>query len=241
MANNHILDWGQEGLLETIETLERNHINYGGIGFNFQEARRPFITYINEFRVIIFSVGDVSSGIPLEWKAKSFEPGVNLIDITQSSQVERLIEYIRSQSNEKDFIIVSIHWGSNWGWEIDYLQEKFAHSMIDKARVDLIHGHSSHHFKPMEIYKKKLILYGCGDLINDYEDIKDPSKYKYLPEISLAYFPTYNNNKDLVNLIVVPYTIENMQLIKPSNKKIYEVYALLDKICKKYNLSFTIM
>lgn len=67
-----------------------------------------------------------------------------------------------------DITVVSVHWGSNWGYEVDDRQIDFAHRLIDEG-VDVVHGHSSHHPRPIEVYREKLILYGCGDTVDDYE------------------------------------------------------------------------
>jgi len=66
-----------------------------------------------------------------------------------------------------NIVLVSIHWSGNWGHDIPHEQRALAHDLIRKAGVDLVHGHSSHHPKAIEVYRGKLIRYGCGDLIND--------------------------------------------------------------------------
>ena len=86
-----------------------------------------------------------------------------------------------------DHVIVSIHWGGNWGYDIPREQETFAKTLIDQGGVDIVHGHSSHHPKRMEIYRGRLILYGAGDLINDYEGIGGYEEFR--PELSLIYLP----------------------------------------------------
>lgn len=75
------------------------------------------------------------------------------------------------QRQPGDLVIVSLHWGGNWSWDVPEEQQRFAHRLIDWGVADLVHGHSSHHPRPIEVYRDKLILYGCGDLINDYEGI----------------------------------------------------------------------
>ena len=66
---------------------------------------------------------------------------------------------------------------------------RFAHDLLDYTGIDLVHGHSSHHPRGIEVYKERLILYGCGDFINDYEGIRGREQYRgdlrvmYLPEI----------------------------------------------------------
>lgn len=64
----------------------------------------------------------------------------------------------------------------------------FAHRLIDEAGVDIIHGHSSHHVKAIEVYKDKLILYGCGDFLNDYEGIGGYEEFR--ADLALMYFAT---------------------------------------------------
>jgi poly-gamma-glutamate synthesis protein (capsule biosynthesis protein) len=89
----------------------------------------------------------------------------------------------------RDIVVVSIHWGSNWGYEIPGSHIAFAHALIDCGCCDVLHGHSSHHPRSIEVYRGKLVLYGCGDFINDYEGIGGHEEYRgdlaamYLPEI----------------------------------------------------------
>ena len=225
MANNHVLDWGVKGLIDTVNTLNNAHIGFGGIGLNLEEAMRPTITYINGSRILIFSFGDVDSGIPNNWKASASKPGVNVI--SSLDDVDGVVNHINKYYNDGDFIIVSIHWGSNWGYEIESYHVSFAHKLIDNAHVNIIHGHSSHHFKRIEMYKNGIILYGCGDLINDYEIIDDTWHKQYMPEISLAYFLIYDNA--LIDLIIVPYMLKNMQLVSVDNME--QIVVVLNKIC----------
>ena len=85
-----------------------------------------------------------------------------------------------------DFCIISIHWGGNWVDQIPLQHQTFAHELIDKTGVNLIHGHSSHHPIRIELYKDTPILYGCGDLINDYEGITNYKEFN--SNLSLMYF-----------------------------------------------------
>ena len=78
---------------------------------------------------------------------------------------------LRKVKQAGDLLLVSIHRGGNWGYEVPKAHKSFAHRLIDEARVDVVHGHWSHHVRPIEVHRGKLILYGCGDFINDYEGI----------------------------------------------------------------------
>jgi poly-gamma-glutamate synthesis protein (capsule biosynthesis protein) len=77
---------------------------------------------------------------------------------------------MRAHQRPGDLIIVSIHWGSNWGYEIPHDQIVFAHRLIEEG-IAIVHGHSSHHVKAIEVFEKRLILYGSGDFLTDYEGI----------------------------------------------------------------------
>ena len=73
--------------------------------------------------------------------------------------------------------MASVHWGSNWGYAVESDQADLAHALIDGG-VDVVHGHSSHHPRRIEVYRDRPILYGCGDLINDYEGIAGHEVYR---------------------------------------------------------------
>jgi poly-gamma-glutamate synthesis protein (capsule biosynthesis protein) len=71
LANNHVLDWGQGGLVETIESLKAAGLKYAGAGRDRQEAAAPVVLAIpGKGRVVVFSFGSVTSGIPFAWAAK---------------------------------------------------------------------------------------------------------------------------------------------------------------------------
>jgi poly-gamma-glutamate synthesis protein (capsule biosynthesis protein) len=84
---------------------------------------------------------------------------------------------------------MSIHWGGNWGYDISPAERAFAHDLIDRAEVDVVHGHSSHHVKGIEIHHDRPILYGCGDLLDDYEGIRGYDAFR--ADLALMYFPSF--------------------------------------------------
>ena len=112
-------------------------------------------------------------------------------------------------------MVLSIHWGSNWGYGIPQDQIDFAHPLIDRAGVDVVHGHSSHHVKGLEIYKGRSILYGCGDFLNDYEGISGEEEYR--SDLTLMYFPTLKaSTRALSKLEMVPMQIRNFRVRRAS-------------------------
>lgn len=211
LANNHILDWGRPGLLETLHTLDKEGVRYAGAGPNSLSAAAPAILDIGKARLFVFSFASADSGVVRAWAVGPDRPGVNLIPGLSAQGAEKIAEKIGSLVGQQHPIIVSIHWGGNWGYAVPDEQKLFAHRLIDAGCADIIHGHSSHHVKGIEVYRGKLILYGCGDLINDYEGITGEEKYRN--DLSLMYFPTIRcDDGMLTGLEMVPLCIHNMRL-----------------------------
>jgi poly-gamma-glutamate capsule biosynthesis protein CapA/YwtB (metallophosphatase superfamily) len=217
LANNHIMDWGQQGLVETIETIEKSGIAWSGAGRNEQEAKAPSIIKHNKGRLIILSYGYPNSGIPPLWEAEGELPGVNLLHHLNKTELVNIKEKVQTLKKTRDIVVFSIHWGGNWGYAVPPRHRKFAHQLIDEAGVDLIFGHSSHHPMGIEVYKEKLIIYGAGDFINDYEGIR--SKEEYRGELSLMYFADLNiESGKLISLKMIPMEIKKFRLNQANGK-----------------------
>jgi len=216
LANNHVLDWGYVGLRETLETLKNVNIKIAGAGRNFSEAQAPAVQEVpGKGRVIVFAFGSRTSGIPTGWAATDKKPGVNLLKEINDKTLRDIQEKIQRIKREGDVIVVSIHWGSNWGYGIPREQTVLAHRLIDEAGVDIIHGHSSHHVKGFEIYKDKLILYGCGDFINDYEGIGGHEQFR--SDLSLMYFAKVDRlNGYLLGLQMTPTQMRRFRVNRAS-------------------------
>jgi poly-gamma-glutamate synthesis protein (capsule biosynthesis protein) len=115
-----------------------------------------------------------------------------------------------------DLVVASLHWGANWGYGVPRAQRAFAHKLID-AGVHVLHGHSSHHVKGIEVYKDQLILYGCGDFLNDYEGIGGWEYYR--GDLSLMYFATFEPSTGrLVSLRMTPMQIKHFRENRASRK-----------------------
>jgi poly-gamma-glutamate capsule biosynthesis protein CapA/YwtB (metallophosphatase superfamily) len=189
LASNHVLDWGYDGLGETLQTLEKAGIKTAGAGPDLTTAEAPAVVEAaGKGRVMVFSCGLESSGIPASWAAGENRPGVNLLPDLSERTMLGIGHRIRKIRRPGDIIVVSIHWGGNWGYAIAREQSDFAHGLIDTAGTDIIHGHSSHHVMGIEVYRDRPILYGCGDFINDYEGIGGYESFR--GDLSLMYFLT---------------------------------------------------
>lgn len=237
LANNHVLDWGYSGLAETLKTLRMADIKMTGAGVNVQEARAPAVSAVRgKGRVLVFSFGSETSGIPWSWAASVERPGVNLLRDFSSKMVRDIHDNIRSVKLPGDIVIASIHWGNNWGYEVSHEQQEFAHQLIDEAGVDVVHGHSSHHVKGIEVYKGKLILYGCGDFLNDYEGISGHEAYR--GDLSLMYFARMESSTgNLISLHMVPMQIKRFKLNRASANDAAWLRGILNREGKKFGTS----
>lgn len=210
LANNHILDFGPEGLADTLRVLMHAEIPSAGAGLDAEAANRPTVTEMPAGRVICGAAGLRSSGVPGDWAAAQDRPGVAFVSEMSWASADELAERVSTLKRDDDIAVVSLHWGSNWGYDIDERQREFAHRLID-AGVDVVYGHSSHHPRPIELYRGKLILYGCGDLVNDYEGIGGYQAYR--SELRLMYFASVDpDSGQLIELRMMPMREKRMRL-----------------------------
>jgi poly-gamma-glutamate capsule biosynthesis protein CapA/YwtB (metallophosphatase superfamily) len=215
LANNHVLDYGRSGLDETIKTLTAAGLKVAGAGATIDRARDPAtVNVTGHGRVLVFAVGSETGGIPPAWAAAVKASGVDLLPDLSDTTADDVLNRVRCRKRRGDIAIVSVHWGSNWGYEIPASHVRFAHRLLDGG-VDVIHGHSSHHPRPIEIYRNKLILYGCGDFLNDYEGISGYEQFR--DDLVVMYFPSIDpDTGELLSLHMTPLQIRRMQLVRPS-------------------------
>jgi poly-gamma-glutamate synthesis protein (capsule biosynthesis protein) len=189
LSNNHTLDWGYAGLAETLTTLQQAGVQTAGAGRNLQEAAALSVLEVaGKGRVIVLACGVETSGIPKSWAAAQDTPGVHLLPDLSDTSVRRIARTVQAVKRTGDIVVVSLHWGGNWGYDVPQEHRDFAHQLLDEAGVDIIHGHSSHHPKGIEVYRQKPIVYGCGDFLNDYEGISGYEAFR--DDLVLMYFVT---------------------------------------------------
>ena len=232
LANNHVLDFGQNGLAETLATLARAGLPSTGAGLDAAGAQRAaMVSVADGGRVTVTSCGAASSGIPRAWAAGARRPGVHLPSLSRQAagQVASLAQAGRRPG---DLVVVSLHWGPNWGYEVRRDEVAFAHRLIDDG-VDLVHGHSSHHPRPIEVYRGKLILYGCGDFIDDYEGITGYEEYR--DDLRLAYFASLRRGTgELAELRMVPMQARKMRLWPAGARDLRWLAATIGRISRPF-------
>lgn len=229
LANNHVLDWGYDGLEETFRTLEDAAIRFAGAGRSLAAARAPAVIPLpGGARVLVFGLGSASSGIGRQWGAAEGRPGVHLLDDLSARTVRDIGAGVAQVKRLGDIAVASIHWGGNWGYEIPTEHQTFARALIEQAGVDLVHGHSSHHAKGIEVYRDKLILYGCGDFLNDYEGIG--GQHGFRGDLGLMYFPRLDPSSGcLLDLAMTPTRIRNLRVNLASRDEAAWLEAMLNR------------
>jgi poly-gamma-glutamate capsule biosynthesis protein CapA/YwtB (metallophosphatase superfamily) len=229
LANNHVMDWGPCGLDETLLTLRRAGLRTAGAGYDESEAATPaVIESSDKGRILVFALGSDSSGVPLEWAATHDGPGVNLLRDLSQRTLDGIARLVAAHKIRGDVVVMSIHWGSNWGYSIAASQRAFARGLIDTARVDIVHGHSSHHVKGIEVYHDKLVLYGCGDFVDDYEGIRGYESYR--ADLGLMYFPTVDiATGRLLRLHMTPTRMHRLRVNRANESDVQWLAKTLDR------------
>lgn len=212
LANNHVLDWGYDGLAQTTASLAAAGIRTAGAGADLARARAPAVmAFAGGGRTLVFAMASASSGVPGAWAAGADRPGLHLIDEASTRDRQDIIDAIAHHRRAGDLVVVSVHWGGNWGYAIPQAQKAFARALIDTGLVDLVHGHSSHHVKGIEVYRGRPVFYGCGDLLNDYEGIGGHAAYR--GDLGLLYLPTLDpEGGGLRACELVPMQIRRLRL-----------------------------
>ncbi|KAJ5200142.1 Capsule synthesis protein CapA [Penicillium cf. griseofulvum] len=172
LANNHTLDFGTEGLTETVKTLQEAKVAYAGVGETAADACKPAVLHLprlsepldkdqQRYTVHVYSASDH----PRVWASV---PGFNLFDYTRDTRARLREMLVDGEESKPALKVFSVHWGPNYAWEPDGRITSLAHFLIDECGVDIVHGHSSHHVQGVEVYHGKLVIYGCGDFVDDY-------------------------------------------------------------------------
>ncbi|MEV5876268.1 CapA family protein [Streptomyces sp. NPDC052101] len=231
LANNHVLDFGRPGLAETLDSLADAGVRTAGAGRDAEEAHALAEVRAGPgSRVLVLALGALSSGIPPDWAATTHLPGVAYVREVSQAAAEAALQRVRRAKRPGDIVVVSVHWGSNWGYLVPRDQKRFARALVDGG-VDIVHGHSSHHPRAVEVYRGRLILYGCGDFIDDYEGISGYAEYR--DDLRLGYLVSVAADTGcLTGLRMFPLQARRMRLENAADQDRAWLRATLDRISR---------
>jgi poly-gamma-glutamate synthesis protein (capsule biosynthesis protein) len=229
IANNHVLDYEDDALVRMIDILDSQGILHAGAGKNWQQASKPVLCQVNEEKVGFLAFTDNEEG----WEAKTNQPGIFYLPTTlDDDRVKDLLKSIRNLRQEVDFLIISAHWGPNWGYAPPQEHVCFAHALID-AGADLIFGHSGHIFRGIEIYKDRPIIYCAGDFIDDYavdEIERNDESFIFVLE---------KDPQHPLKLYLYPSYIDNFQANLANSYRKKSILSKMQKLCGDLGTSIT--
>jgi poly-gamma-glutamate capsule biosynthesis protein CapA/YwtB (metallophosphatase superfamily) len=239
LANNHVLDWSYAGLGQTLASLHGAGIPTAGAGADARESRTPAVIELpSGRRVVVVAVGTESSGIPASWSAAADRAGVWFLRSLSGDVVYDIRDELSRVRRPGDVTVVSIHWGPNWGHEVASDHRRFARALIDDAGADIVHGHSSHHPIAVEVYRNRLVLYGCGDLINDYEGIGGHEGYR--PALGVLYLATLTRG-GLRELEMIAMRRRHFRLERAGDDDVTWLARTLTKVSRPFGTGFEAM
>jgi len=221
LANNHIMDFSEEGLVETISVLDKVGIFHVGAGMNIEDAKEPII--ITKEGIKIGIIGYTNN--EPDWEAGMYNSGTNYIKVGDINKIKEDVDKIR---NEVDILIATIHWGPNMREHPSKKFVDFAHKMIDSG-IDIIHGHSAHIFQGIEVYNKKLIMYDTGDIIDDYAvdpEVRNDRSFIFLVDI---------NKNGIINIRLVPTLTHHMQVNHATGTDYREAIERMKKLSEEFD------
>ena len=163
-ANNHTLDFEYDAMFEMSHILDQAGIHHAGAGANLGEASRPARFEAGGMRIGLIAFTDNEP----DWEATDLSPGGFYVPIDpRDARATKLLEAVRKTRDYVDLLVLSAHWGGNWGYSPPSSHRAFARALID-AGADVVFGHSCHVVRGIEIYQGHPILYSSGNFIDDY-------------------------------------------------------------------------
>lgn len=202
LANNHILDFEEPALFDTVDHLDDAGIAHAGAGKTVEDAREPAVVEVGGSTIAVVAFTDNTP----EYAAGPDLPGTVHIEIDRENpETRETVEDALSRAREydPDVLVASLHWGPNMVEEPSEEFEAFGRWLVDRG-VDLIHGHSAHVFQGIEVYDGAPIIYDAGDFVDDYR--VDPDLHNdrsFLFEVGVGSAGT------IEELRLVPVEIEN--------------------------------
>jgi poly-gamma-glutamate synthesis protein (capsule biosynthesis protein) len=226
LANNHVLDYGPDALLDCLKLLDQAGIKRTGAGVTLEEAHTPALLGLPQGHVAVVALTDNEP----EWEATGAKPGVSYVTYNGRGLLEpyrsRIAQVLSFAKRQAEFVIVSAHVGPNWGAPSRAMQA-LARELIDMG-ADLYWGHSNHTPQGIELYKGKAILYSTGDFIDDYMVDKDERN-----DLSFL-FVLEGEVGRIAQIRLYPTRIENFSVRSADDKERQFLMRTMQAKCKAF-------
>lgn len=156
LANNHMMDYGDEGLKNTIEKLKNNKLPFFGAGFDGRQAKQEVIIECKGKRI---AFAGFTSEEPF---VGSIIAGAETAGCPSFLDLDELIEKVKALKSDNDIVCITLHWGNEFYSYPEPKQIKIAHSLVD-AGCSYVIGHHPHVVQGIERYKRGVIFYSLGN------------------------------------------------------------------------------
>jgi poly-gamma-glutamate synthesis protein (capsule biosynthesis protein) len=166
LANNHVLDFEEPALLDTLTHLDDGDIANAGAGRTRDEALDPAAVSVDGLDVAFVSLTDNTP----EYAATDASPGTAYVEMDAAAEETRATvreTLRRARERDPDLLVASLHWGPNMVEEPPEAFRRFGRWLVDEG-FDVVHGHSAHVFQGVERYRGRPICYDTGDFVDDY-------------------------------------------------------------------------
>jgi len=164
LANNHTIDFGYGAMQDMFGLLDRAGIARAGAGMNAAEARQPAMLGCDGVRIGLIAFTDNEP----QWEARDEWPGAYHVPTQPDDRrVAALLEHVQRTRRQVDLLILSAHWGGNWGREPPREHVQLGRALVEHG-ADVVYGHSCHVVRGVELHRGRPILYSTGDFVDDY-------------------------------------------------------------------------
>lgn len=212
LANNHVLDYGPEALLDCLERLRQADLPYTGAGSNLNEAVTPVFLQTPNYTIAVLALTDNEP----KWEATPSKPGIIYVAYNEGGMLppyqERMAKTIKQARRQAQLVIVSAHIGPNWGAPSHAIQA-LAHQLLELG-VDVYWGHSNHTPQGIQIVGNKVILYSTGDFVDDYA--VDPAERNDLSFL----FGVELGRRHIQRIRLYPVRIDNFQVRQATGSEV---------------------
>ncbi|HEY4697021.1 MAG TPA: CapA family protein [Gallionella sp.] len=228
LANNHILDYEEQGLRDTLHILDATGIRHAGAGANAAEAATPAILEAHgdsPCRVALLSYTDNEPDF-----AATFEySGTNYLEVSLHAEtLTRIAENIaQARAQGADLVVFSNHWGANFVERPSPEFRSFAKRVIELG-ADIYHGHSAHICQGIEIYQGKPILYDTGNFIDDY------AVHPRLRNDRSCLFKLMFKKGKLCRIELLPVSLSVARVALASGKEFEAICARMEMLCAEF-------
>ena len=228
LANNHTLDYEEQGLLDTLRVLDASGIRHAGAGANDKEAAAPAIIEVegsSSCRVALLSYTDNEP----DFAATAKHPGTNYLEISlQQEALTRIANGIaQARAQGSDLVVFSNHWGANFVERPSAEFRNFARRVIEIG-ADIYHGHSAHICQGIEIYRGKPILYDTGNFIDDY------AVHPLLRNDRSCLFKLMFEHGKLCRIELLPVSLSVAHVALARGKEFEAISARMEMLCAEF-------